>query len=73
MSARRIFLAVLAGVAGLRGVAWAQPSERVHRVGWIAATGRLQEPYNVAFVQRLRELGFVEGRNLLIEFRATGG
>jgi len=64
---------VLAGAAGLRGVAWAQPAERVHRVGWIATTGRLQEPYNIAFVQRLHQLGFVEKRNLLIEFRATGG
>ena len=27
----------------------------------------------VAFVQRLRELGFVEGRNLLIEYRSAGG
>ncbi|MBK7471084.1 MAG: hypothetical protein IPI73_11140 [Betaproteobacteria bacterium] len=27
----------------------------------------------MAFVQRLRELGFVDGRNLLIEYRSAGG
>src|SRR5207253_2615633 len=31
------------------------------------------ETYNVAFVERLRELGFVEGRNLVIEFRSAEG
>jgi putative ABC transport system substrate-binding protein len=31
------------------------------------------EPYNVAFIQRLRELGFVEGRNLVIDIRGVEG
>jgi putative tryptophan/tyrosine transport system substrate-binding protein len=73
VSDRRTFFGLLAGLPGLPRVASAQPVERVHRIGWIAATGRLQEAYNIAFVQRLRELGFVEGRNLLIDYRATEG
>ena len=52
----------------------AQRAERTYRVGWMStATARNTEPYNIAFVQRLRELGFAEGRNLVIEFRDTGG
>ena len=73
MSDRRTFLAVLAGAAAVPRLAGAQPAERVHRVGWIAATGRSREPYNIAFVERLRELGLVEGRNLVIEFREIEG
>jgi len=44
----------------------AQQAERTYRLGGIA---NRTEPTMVAFVQRLRELGFAEGRNLLIETR----
>ena len=42
-------------------------------MGWLSAAAPRSEAYNVAFVQRLRELGFVEGRNLTIEFRSAEG
>jgi putative tryptophan/tyrosine transport system substrate-binding protein len=63
---------------GARGtLAWprlaqAQQAERSYRVGWLSSSPRA-EPYNMAFEQRLRELGFVEGRNLVIEFRTAQG
>ena len=51
---------------------WArgQADQRVHRLGWLSAS-KLQhkEPYGLAFVQRLRELGFLDGGNLTIEYR----
>jgi putative tryptophan/tyrosine transport system substrate-binding protein len=47
----------------------AQPTGRSYRVGWISASDSFAEPYSLAFVQRLGELGFVEGRNLTIERR----
>jgi putative tryptophan/tyrosine transport system substrate-binding protein len=42
----------------------AQQREKVHRIGYLAP-GTVDE----AFRQRLRELGYVEGKNLTIEFR----
>jgi putative ABC transport system substrate-binding protein len=50
----------------------AQTAERIYRVGWLSSQSRT-EPYNMAFEQRLRELGFAEGRNLVIEFRTAQG
>jgi putative tryptophan/tyrosine transport system substrate-binding protein len=52
---------------------FAQTTDRVYRVGWLDSTGTRNEPYQIAFVQRLRELGFAEGRNLVIDFRTTEG
>lgn len=53
--------------------ALAQPAERTYRVGWLSTSSTRAETYNVAFVQRLGELGFIEGRNLVIEFRNAEG
>ena len=63
----------LGRVLALPRFALAQPAERIYRLGWLGSTGRQTEPYNIAFEQRLRELGFAEGRNLVIEFRGTAG
>ena len=73
MNSRRKFLLALGGVLALPRFGLAQQTERTYRIGWLASTGRRAEPYNIAFEQRLRELGFAEGRNLVVEFRATEG
>lgn len=49
--------------------AWGQVAGRTSRIGWIGTFDSRQEPYSRAFVQRLRELGFEEGRNLTIDFQ----
>lgn len=53
----------------------AQPAGRVWRVGWLEWTdqGRFSEITARAFVDGLREAGFVEGRNLAIEKRVAFG
>jgi putative ABC transport system substrate-binding protein len=61
----------LGGTLAWHRFALAQQAERTYRVGWLDSTGTRTEPYQIAFVQRLRELGFAEGRNLVIEFRTT--
>ncbi len=53
-------------------VAPAQTAGKTHRLGWLGGSLR-SESYNLAYVQRLAELGFVEGRNLVIEFRSVEG
>jgi putative ABC transport system substrate-binding protein len=59
------------GAAAVSVPRWArsQPTERRYRLGWISTSDTFNEPYDLAFVQRLGELGFVEGRNLTIERR----
>jgi putative ABC transport system substrate-binding protein len=51
----------------------AQPSGRNYRIGWLGSVDSFKEPYSRAFVQRLRELGLGEGRNVAIEYRHAGG
>jgi putative ABC transport system substrate-binding protein len=46
----------------------AQPAPRV-RVGILSAGGARERPTIAAFVQRLRDLGYIEGRNLTVDFR----
>jgi len=79
---RRELIAVVGG-AELANLlpAHAQQSERVLRVGWVASISPLSElvgtnPINSfarAFVQRMRELGYIERKNLAIEWRSAGG
>ena len=77
MSTRREFITLLGGAA----VAWpvaarAQQSERVRRVGVLmnaAATEADPQSYLAAFTQGLRQLGWVEGQNLRIDIRWSGG
>lgn len=70
---RRTFVALTAALAVPQ---WArgQADQRVHRLGWLSATElQRKEPYGLAFVRRLRELGFLDGGNLTIEYRHTDG
>ena len=55
------------------GAALAQRPGRTFRLGWISVASQRDEAYSIAFVKRLAELGFVEGRNLVIEFRSAQG
>jgi putative ABC transport system substrate-binding protein len=70
---RRAFLAGT-GAAFLAAPlhAEAQPAAKVARIGWLGdrpATG----PRLEAFLQGLRDLGYIEGRNLVIEYRYAEG
>src|SRR5215471_19794092 len=61
--------ALLVGVAVVAGSAsYAdEPPTRIFHIGIVAAFQRFL-PEHVAFEERLRELGYVEGRNLTIDF-----
>ena len=72
-SIRRRLLMVLGSAVTLPREVLAQLTERTYRVGWLSNSAPRTEPYDIAFVERLRELGFAEGRNLSIEFRTAGG
>jgi putative tryptophan/tyrosine transport system substrate-binding protein len=74
---RRAFLTLLGGAA----TAWplaarAQQAERVWRVGVLTPSpeGDLNGARNIgAFRQKMRQLGWVEGYNLAIEYRWAAG
>lgn len=72
---RRRWLVVAGGAAalGLPLRPAAQQAGRVYRLGWLSTGASRSESYNVAFFERLRELGFSEGRNLVVEHRSADG
>ena len=49
-----------------------QPATQVYRIGWVGG-GFGADATNEAFTQRLRELGYTEGQNLVIERRFAQG
>jgi putative ABC transport system substrate-binding protein len=53
-------------------VAAAQPARKVYRIGFLRA-GQPPTAWVEAFQQGLRERGYVEGQNIVIEFRVTDG
>jgi putative ABC transport system substrate-binding protein len=54
-------------------VAEAQPSGKVARIGCLSMTVGPGSPFAEAFRQGQRELGYVEGHNIAIEFRTAEG
>jgi len=64
-------IVTLALAASARAVA-AQPAGKVARIGYLEP-GSLAAHPREAFEQGLRELGYVEGQNLVIEYRAAEG
>ena len=51
----------------------AQQATRSYKLGWLSTGSPRTESYNLAFFERLRELGFAEGRNLSVEYRNADG
>jgi len=68
---RRRFVVGAALVLSLRDASRAQTAEKVYHLGIIAAgANERAAPFIAAFEQRLRELGWVDGKNLAVDFRA---
>jgi putative ABC transport system substrate-binding protein len=67
---RRVFLASLLAMAVVPRTVAAQGAAKVIRVGWLTAQQPSSlTPYVDAMRTALADLGYVEGRNLVIEFR----
>jgi putative ABC transport system substrate-binding protein len=67
---RRKFLATLGGAAAWPLAARAQQATKLPTIGFLGQNTRsFASEYVAAFVQRLRELGWIEGRTIAIEYR----
>jgi putative ABC transport system substrate-binding protein len=66
---RRRFLAGFGATVILPRTVGAQPGRKVARVGWVGGGADRLSVYLEAFREGLRQLGWVEGQNLLIEVR----
>ena len=74
MTSRRIFLATVTGGLLLPPLdAAAQQAGKVYRIGFLWDTPAVWPHALEAFRQGLRDLGWVEGRNIVIEYRCTEG
>ena len=73
---RREFITLLGGAAAWPVVAHGQQPERVRRIGTLSAFGADDPEWQVriaAFQHRLRQLGWIEGRNLRMDYRHSAG
>jgi ABC-type uncharacterized transport system substrate-binding protein len=67
---RREFIAALGGAAAWPLVARAQQVAKLPTIGFLGQTTRSAgSEWVAAFVQRLRELGWIEGRTVAVEYR----
>jgi putative tryptophan/tyrosine transport system substrate-binding protein len=70
MIKRREFMTLLGGAAAWPLVARAQHAGKLPTIGYLGATSPSAESQRIAaFLKRLRELGWIEGRNMTIEHR----
>jgi putative tryptophan/tyrosine transport system substrate-binding protein len=71
---RREFITLLGGTAALPLAARAQQASKPPTIGFLgAATASVASQWVTAFVERLRELGWIEGRTVAIEYRWAEG
>jgi putative ABC transport system substrate-binding protein len=71
---RRDFIAGVGGVAAWPLAARAQQQRKLPTIGFLgASTSSNTSHWTAAFVQRLRELGWIEGRTVAIEYRWAEG
>ena len=69
---RREFIAGLGGAAAYPLGAWGQQA-KVPTIGFLGTNATVWNPWTAAFVERLRALGWIEGRTIAIEYRWAEG
>ncbi len=71
---RREFVTLLGGAAATWPLATrAQQAGKLPVIGFLGADAAAFSPWTAAFVTRMRELGWIEGRNIEIEYRWSEG
>src|SRR5213080_4186057 len=71
---RRTFITLLGGAAAWPLAARAQQAGKVWRIGWLSGGSReATSGLDGAFLQSMREIGYVEGRDFVMESRFADG
>jgi len=70
---RRAFIALLGGAVAWPYAARAQEVDRERHIGVLGADATVWKPWTAAFAARLRQLGWIEGDNIAIEYRWAEG
>ena len=71
---RREFVTLIGGAAAWPLAASAQGAARVWHIGMLDTAPRELNRTNLdAFLKRMRELGYIEGQNLTLDYRASNG
>jgi putative ABC transport system substrate-binding protein len=74
MDRRRFLLTSLAGALAVPLAAEAEQAEKVYRIGYLGNASALAQAKRVESLRAsLRDLGYVEGKNIVIEFRWADG
>src|SRR5262249_49695157 len=74
MDRRTLLFVFSLGALSARLAADAQPTGKVYRIGYLGAgSATLSQPPVEAFREGLRELGLVEGQNIVIDYRFAEG
>jgi putative tryptophan/tyrosine transport system substrate-binding protein len=66
-----VSMTVASALLGSLLTAAAQSPARVYRIGILMTTPVSPNPPLEAFLQKMRDLGYVEGSNLVLEYRST--
>jgi hypothetical protein len=66
---RRKLLATLGGAAAVWPLAARGQQARPPTIGFLGADATVWAPWTAAFVARLRQFGWIEGRTIAIEYR----
>jgi putative tryptophan/tyrosine transport system substrate-binding protein len=72
MSKQIIKLALYTFLFAFSSLAEAQQPMKVHRIGLLISASDVIAPFTDAFRQGLRDLGYVEGKNFVLEIRGGG-
>jgi putative tryptophan/tyrosine transport system substrate-binding protein len=70
---RREFIALVGGAAAWPLTARAQHSGKTFQIGMLLTANPRSTSFIQAFEQKLRELGYIEGRSIVIEYRYAEG
>ena len=73
MNRRLVLLAFALNLAIAATHAWAQQTNKIPIVGYLAHAAGPDDPLVMTWRQNLRELGYVDGQNIKVEFRTAQG
>src|SRR5262245_61764711 len=75
MKKKNTVLTLCALLFALGVPAQAQQPKKVPRIGWVSGSGDPNTPGSQveAFRQGLRDLGYIEGKNMVVEYRSAEG